>query len=396
LVEPTSRGISLTPDQNIRDKIKYKIKTNDQGIKVKIEYETEVATEQGRSETETEFELVFDRIIEYAKAAAQDGSDSDGEASEAYDWEADEVVQTVALENWADITQVSTDASQNVSFFTATTTLPSESGMAAPGSILFNFTISQADVSEKITANSMKIDVRILNFPWVRQDSYVALLSAVKSKKRIKLDYNKNGTIGGGKAHVTQDLAVSFVDDGMEEEGISAFGQYTWESKAQVTSDEFSGVVSNGNTMTSRQGDSPVEIDEDAVEEPMVAAGTVEEIGAVEEPFAGTAEEMSESGFFSGVEVSGNGTYSKPDDEVIDATSGTTIQVIATYQADNETDNFQNIAYSFVGRGAHSASDIYWDPQAGVGYEEPLESGACSIGLVVSSLMGAMLYLLVW
>jgi hypothetical protein len=387
--EPTSRGISLTPDESIRDKIKYKIRTAKEGIRVKIEYEQEVDTVDGRSETGTEFELVFDRLIEYTKGVQGTSESSNGGdlVSEAYDWEADEVVQTIGLERWSDITQISNDANQNVSFFTATTSLPSELGATAAGTILFNFTISQADQSEQITANTMKIDVRILNFPWARQDSYVALTSTVESKKKVKLDYNRDATVGKEKAHVTQDVFVSFTD-GMAETGISAFGQYTWASEAQVTSDSFNGIV-NENVMSSRQANPPAEIDEDAVEEPVIWAGEPEQPIPELEMVEDTSDEFS---------VNGTLIATKPTEEVVDGTKGSTIQVIATSQADNETDNFQNIAYSFVGRGAHSASDIYWDPQAGIGYEEP-ESGAShglsySIGLVATSLMGAMLCIL--
>ena len=50
--EPQSRGITITPDE-IKDKIKYKVKTTDEGIRVKLEYKHEVETEDMETETKT-------------------------------------------------------------------------------------------------------------------------------------------------------------------------------------------------------------------------------------------------------------------------------------------------------------------------------------------------------
>jgi len=45
-----------------------------------------------------------------------------------------------------------------------------------------------------------------------------------------------------------------------------------------------------------------------------------------------------------------------------------TIEVIATSPSEVGDDMSQKIAYSFVGTGAHLASDIYWDPSTGIEY----------------------------
>lgn len=68
---------------------------------------------------------------------------------------------------------------------------------------------------------------------------------------------------------------------------------------------------------------------------------------------------------------------------VIDANStdtgsseNATIQVIATSPLESSTTS-ESIAFSFVGDAAHSAADIYWDPEAGIQYK----SGAAQLAL---------------
>jgi hypothetical protein len=42
--------------------------------------------------------------------------------------------------------------------------------------------------NKQITANSIKADVRIVDFPWTQSNSHVALLSNVKSKLELDID----------------------------------------------------------------------------------------------------------------------------------------------------------------------------------------------------------------
>ena len=72
-----------------------------------------------------------------------------------------------------------------------------------------------------------------------------------------------------------------------------------------------------------------------------------------------------------------------------------TIAVIATSPSTNITNA---IAFSFVGGPAQTAANIYWDPEAGIGYKEATgnaNSGAKPIAigtttLVVAGLVSAM------
>ena len=50
-----------------------------------------------------------------------------------------------------------------------------------------------------------------------------------------------------------------------------------------------------------------------------------------------------------------------PNLVVVEAVSNKTIEVIATSPSVEEEEGTQTIAYSFVGSGAHSASEIYWE-----------------------------------
>jgi hypothetical protein len=78
--------------------------------------------------------------------------------------------------------------------------------------------------------------------------------------------------------------------------------------------------------------------------------------------------------------------------------TSTTISVVATSPTELDTANpaQQSIAFSFVGEGAMSASNIYWDPETGVSYSET--SGAGRVGQfslfsVGTCLVSSMLFL---
>ena len=51
-----------------------------------------------------------------------------------------------------------------------------------------------------------------------------------------------------------------------------------------------------------------------------------------------------------------------------------------TYILENsENSSQQRIAFSFVGDAAISASNIYWDPEAGVGYSERVSAAGVQV-----------------
>lgn len=186
------------------------MKTNDNGIRVDLKYKQDVEMEDDGSEqeTKTSFKIWFADLIEYVKKSTEDTNGTDGSSDEnvnmAYDWEQDEVVQTIPLTAWGDINGVIDDDEGIISYFTAHTSL------GDVGSILFNFTLTRQDQADSLlTANSMKIDVKIVDFPWTRTDSYLALLTTVDSKTKVKMEYDEEATVvtnNDGNSKKTKDV----------------------------------------------------------------------------------------------------------------------------------------------------------------------------------------------
>lgn len=317
--EPEDRGISITPDASIKDKIKYKIKTTkDDGISVKLEYKNEIEMDDLETETKTKFELLFQELVEYVKSDSTEEGVAD---SQAYDWDQDEIVQRIPLTEWTDIPGVVDNGVE--AYFT----VRSEDYLQG-GHVAFNFTIARADVGERVTANSMKIDVRILDFPWTRSDSYVALLSTLESEKKVKVEYEKDAQVGkGGKK--AKDVSISFGEDMEETFGFNTYGQYTWANDAEATGIAVDAQDFNGTVMMARQGGEPL-----------------------------------------------------PENVIMVDNTTSTIEVIATSPVNStEDENVQQIAYSFVGDAAQGASDIYWDPETGIGYESGVARTGVLMGL---------------
>ena len=341
----------------MKDKIKFKIShDNKEGLIVKVEYEQETelmklrglqqqATAVQEVESETSFEVVFDQIIEYRKPASARRRLT--AAEEAYDWETDEIVSTVNLADWTGFTGVemtrrrlqSGDAAEEDTVYTFS--LATLDSVAA-----FDFTIAQAGGDNAaVTANKMKIDVRLTDYPYMGESTNVALLSTVKSKRKIEIEYNDDdktskkedddgelekiedsdeidqtsetktaeeeeepdGEEGNDNAErrrrlsrESQEVIISF-DDVLETTGIRPFGEYTWAKEAEVIS---SNSTSSNSTDTSR--------------------------------FLREVQNVTE-----------------------------TIQVVAT----SPSDGSDRLAFSFVGgEAAKGAPMIYWDPETGVNY----------------------------
>lgn len=278
----------------IQDEIDFTIQTSYKGVGVFVEYKQEVESTSMESETETSFEIWFDRIVEYAKS-----SDVTGSTSQAYDWKQDTVIKTLYLLEWNDFTEVTTNGL--ISHFSVTT---------PQGVATFNFTISQERVSQELSANKLKLDFWLNDLTWKeREDTYVALMSHVESERNIELDYDGDHSVG---SVMPRNAIISFQQEGTVNDDLVPFGEFTWQDNAQAI---------DNTTQTTSNGNVTVQVER--------------------------AAEL-----------------------------GTTIQVVATSppvqgerQPGDKSSEF--IAFSFVGEGAQSASEIYWDPEAGVGYGTP-------------------------
>lgn len=246
------------------------------------------------TEQETSYEIAFPRIFEYIPSG-----DSD-----AYK-EGDEIVQTITLSQWGAFSSVSETTDGSSSTFTVS----SMDDMA-----MFQFTIHRASQGESVSANKMKIDFRLTNFPWARDDSYVALVASVETEREIEVEYDDG-------SEVAEDLLISFGDAVTEIDGLMPFGELTWATEAEATSN----TTAPTTTMDGNQ--------------------TI----------------MEES---------------------------TTIEVVAT--SISTDGNNEEIVFSFIGSGAQSASDIYWDPEAGVNFRSGAPAFVVSFGLLAMTVVALL------
>jgi hypothetical protein len=252
------------------------------------------------TETATEYEVIFDSIVEYRK-------NSTDSAEKSYDWDKDVIIQTVFLSNWESFSEVTDEADGIVSRFSVA---------SMDGHVNFNFIVSRADKGDNdMTANKMKIDFRLVDFPWMHNDTYVALFSTVESTRKVDVEYDDDidETSPPPASRIARDVMISF-EEAQDAVGVIPFGEYTWEQTAEVIE-----TFSNETTAIQRSD--------------------IEQVGIP-----------------------------------------TTISVVATSPTylENTASSQQWIAFSFVGDAAISASNIYWDPEAGIGYSESASAAGAS------------------
>jgi len=213
----------------IKDTISYEVRSDTRGLVVEVEYEQEIETSAEETETETEYEIVFDRIIEYQK-----GTNS---PDQAYDWENDEIVNEVLLQDWGRLGAITDDMDGIVSSFNIS---------SSDGLVTFTFHVSRANYGEAITANKMKIDFELKSYPRTRSGTYVALLCAVESTREVEVEYEDGNNFDSddesGKeddaepiSKRTKDVLISFAD--AEASGVIPFGEYTWSNTAIARDD---------------------------------------------------------------------------------------------------------------------------------------------------------------
>jgi hypothetical protein len=205
-------------DTEIEDKIDFSVKrTNAQALRVKVKYEQEIEQGDTETETETEYEVTFDRLIEYEKA--------NGANTEAYEWGSDTIVQTIALDSWSDFSNVVESEDGVVSTFSVSST----NRLA-----IFSFHISRAADGAEISANKMKIDFELINFPWSQDNTYVALISDIESQREVEIEVDDDpDTPDSESSRTATDVFISF-QDATSTVGFVPFGEYTWAETAEV------------------------------------------------------------------------------------------------------------------------------------------------------------------
>jgi hypothetical protein len=296
-------------EETIIDEVNFEMKfdgTN--GMTVTIEYyDTPVVEVAGNSSSTTSTKTNFN--ITFDKVIEyQKQQDSTAGTGEAYDWENDKVVQDFPLLSFSTFGEVQDDG---IVATVSTSTLPSPIGQ-----VIFTFTVSRGggggsdtDSLNIPSSNRVKIDFELVNYAWAQNDTYVALLSTIMSQRQVAI------TTGSG-SQTTQDVTISF-DDILDTSETGVFGAYTWASDAVAIDGTNAGSTTNVTTPT--KDDVP--------------------------GFSGTSANTT---------VLPNGAVK--------------LQVVATSPARATMPGAEQVAFSFIGEGAKSSPDIYWDPEAGVDY----------------------------
>ncbi|CAJ1967212.1 unnamed protein product [Cylindrotheca closterium] len=326
------------------DKIKYKCSYDEKGLKIKVKYEQEVKSETpdspspsvnaedqnvtvagagGRSlaeqkqTTETEYEVVFDRLIEYAKP---DGVIPASATAQAYNFDEDSTVSSIDLTKMAPFSKVKMEPNGDIKFQISTLDKVAT----------FFFTISPGGDGAEVTANKMKIDVDIKGYQWQQRASNMAVLANVESGTEVDIDYEDDQQVVQPAS-----VAVRFGTSTIDTTILRPFGEFTWARDAVVYT------VSNSTDVT----DAPI----------LVSSAQAGDVTA-------------------------------PTNDTAVGVASTTIQVVAT----SASDGSDNMAFSFVGPGAQMAEEIFWDPEAGIGYAP---SGAFGFGLTgVCGMMLALIF----
>lgn len=350
----------------MKDKIKFKLSHDNKGLKVKVEYEQETEVDRRRlqgdaniegTETETSFEVVFGKLVEYEKpGSASRHRRRLTPVEEAYDWESDTVVNELSLADWSGFSTV--DVSRRRLQSGEEDTVYQFSLSTYDQVATFDFTIAQAGgANAAVTANKMKIDVRLTDYPWKSTTSNLAIVSNVESEREVKVEYADDDDDDkdkkeedeedekdemdkekededeeedeGGESRrrlvtrETNEVTISF-SDALSTTGVMPFGEYTWAKTAEVSS------TTDSNS-------------------------TAPEIAVMQLDSAGI-------------------------------TDAATIQVVATTPQGSS----EQLAFSFVGGDvAKGASSIYWDPETGINYA-PAGSANGAGGSASSMLTGSV------
>jgi hypothetical protein len=233
----------------IEDKLKFKVRVADNGVVIKVSLEQEAETETTETELEIGFDVRFDKLIEYKKGRvveevdAEDKEDSEPTAvarqagggggggshyDNAYQFGQDTIIQEFDLSDWSGLSPVAESGSGNLLTFNATSF-----GVAE-----FAFTIAQA-TEGAISANSMKIDVTIEDFPWMESGSFLALISHVDTEYDVEVEDDSESSEDGSDTPVADAAMGGQANINFSQIGgllgYEAFGRYSWAPTAEAT-----------------------------------------------------------------------------------------------------------------------------------------------------------------
>eukprot|EP00522_Entomoneis_paludosa_P001927 CAMPEP_0172471880 /NCGR_PEP_ID=MMETSP1065-20121228/68045_1 /TAXON_ID=265537 /ORGANISM="Amphiprora paludosa, Strain CCMP125" /LENGTH=429 /DNA_ID=CAMNT_0013229995 /DNA_START=328 /DNA_END=1618 /DNA_ORIENTATION=+ len=358
----------------LKDEIKFKISADDDILKVKVEYEQEVETEESEVESETQYEVHFDRLVEYQKSATSTLED-------AYDFEEDIIVKETVLVMGplGDVTESDGDYIFSIS---------SRDNVAT-----FTFKISPGgENSTDVLANKMKIDFELLDYLWDQPDTEIALISSVETKRKIEVEYEDEE-----KEKKEDDDDDDEDDDLFIETKRKIEVEYEDEEKEKKEDDD--------------DDDEDDDDDDDEEDEVAVASAISPDDRKLKGSRLAKSNERKLKGkskkttdvkisFADALDLTGIsvfGEYSwateatmNMNDTVANNETTQVIEVIATSPSEEDTPveddgkTVSIIAFSFVNAGG--AMDIYWDPEVGVAYGDSSSASSFLMGGSVISL----------
>jgi len=329
----------------LEDEVKFKVSLKDSNqLHVEVKYEQETETNVTEIETESKYKVRFERLVEYQKSV-------NSTLPEAYDFEQDVIVKETPLVMSGMLSEVVWLNNDTYLF-----SISSLDGVATFTFHIFTGASGDSNSTDVMTANKMKIDLELVDYPWESNDTDIALISTIETTQTIEVEYEEEDASSDSEGDDDDDNEGD-TDDGADEE----------------TSEE-----TTATEVPDEEGDD----DNDNQE------GAERKLEGEEEGTKKTKDvkiSFADAVNLTGVRVFGEYTWATDalvnmvsnetmDDEVLANHNETQpIQVVATSPATPTTSSTTNgagtvvaVAFSFV--NSNGAKDIYWDPEVGVGY----------------------------
>jgi hypothetical protein len=291
-------------ETEIKDKIKFQIAkgAKGEGLTVKVKYEQEIETQEIETETETQYEVRFSRMVEYRKGnglTARTTDTGNSDVDMAYDWDSDTIVQEMPMDNWQSFSSIAEEGSLS------TFRIASQDNIAT-----FIFTVARGDEGN-ITANKMKIDFELTNFPWTADDTYVALLCTVESEREVEVEVlDDSGDDAGSpgttsrKARKAKDVKISFAD-AVDTVGFTPFGVFDWADTAELRIGNSTNLTATESATIQVMATSPASESSDAIAFSFVGNAAHRAVDIYWDPSAGIDYSGAAAFSFMGVAILG-------------------------------------------------------------------------------------------
>jgi len=321
---------------------------------VDVKYRTYDVLNEEKTKVETKFDVKYTKMIEYEP--------NDENPENGY-FLGDQIVQNISLSNFAEFQASPSNAEDGKMTYTVTT---------ADKTASFRFTVDTAVKPTGFSANTMKIDVDIVGFPWKQDNTFLALLSTVRSEKKVKTNskyVNKKGKPKGVIDGNKDEIAQGYVEESRPEtesmfdidfgtstsDGYTPFGKYEIVNQAEITvAEPTRSRILNDNVVTKENMDASNEMSKENMAE-----------GA-------TTEDMTKENFANG--STGGDITDVPVVKKQIFVKATELGLTEGGAADQN----KIIAFSFI--NSNQAQEIYWDPEIGVGYASSATSNFGSSG----------------